>query len=103
MEGKERQKDEADYSRITIPGNLLPQLVLGDWKTSRSLHQPARIFQVYTDLSRGSVTYSVQIVSKTPYSFKIRSLDPFPVCGNGKEEMHSKDRAGSEEPLIAWV
>lgn len=77
MEGKERQKDEADYSRITIPGNLLPHLVLGDWKTSRYPHQPARIFKVYTDLSLGSVMYSFQMVSKTPYSFKTASLDPY--------------------------
>lgn len=46
MDSKERLRDEADHSRIVTPGNLLPWLVLGNQKTSRSLHQPARIFSL---------------------------------------------------------
>lgn len=72
-EGKERTKKEAGHSRwvsgrVNKQENLYTSLVLGSYKTSRSLHLAIGILKVFIRPSQGSVIYTIQMVSTTSYS-----------------------------------
>lgn len=75
----ERLKKKAGHSTLVgagfhKQGNLLGELVWGIHKTSRSPHLSARILKNCTVDLLGSVMYTVQMVSTTPYSLKAESL-----------------------------
>ena len=58
MEGKERQKKEADHSRLVggrfnKQGDLLTKLVLGSHKMNRSLPSSTKLLQVYIEALMG--------------------------------------------------
>lgn len=100
-EGKERRRQEADHSslvgsRFTVQWNLLTRLVLGGCKTNRSLDPPARIVNVYTEA--WTRPYRTDGLSNTLLSQGcILGNDPH--CGNGGQNIHSKDRGWGEETL----
>ena len=99
MEGKERHKTEADHSclaggRFNKQGNLHTRLILGGHKTSRSPQLPTRMLKVCIEVLWGLIINTIQMVSITPYSFKVTSLkelwlwEPWAECtfqGQGRE------------------
>lgn len=95
---------EADCSRMTTPGNLHPWLVLGNWKTSRSLHQwasqpaPSKFKGIFTGFS---LLFSPEGLKNT-LLFQNCILGRVAGVWEGREDMHPKGRGGSEEPLAAW-
>ena len=99
MESKERPKQEADHPRLVRggfnkQGNLNMRLVLGGYKMSRSPHPLARTLKVYIEVLTGfSHVYCPDGLSNTllsqGYVFENGSH-----CGNGGQNVHSKDRGG---------
>lgn len=77
--GKGRLKKEAGFpkwvgDRFSKKGNLHVRLILGSYKTGRSLHLPAKILKVHLEaLIRFSHTYH-QVVSTTHCALKVASL-----------------------------
>lgn len=82
---------------------LKTRLVLGSHKVSRSLHCPSRILEVYiealTGFSHVSCLDGLNMTSLT----QSYVLGPASGSKEGKWNTHSKDKGGSEEPLITGV
>lgn len=109
-ESKERQKKEADHSRlvdsrVTKQRNLLRRLVLCSLKMSRSLHPPTRILSLHRGYYElGSVMYIVQMVSTTHCSLKAESLKSGSHYGNGGITQIPRSVSGRVmKPRIAQV
>lgn len=102
----EKGKREAGHSRsaggcVNKQGNL-QGFVLGSHNRSRSLPLPTKILKAYVEIVTGSVMYIVQMVSTTSLLWQDCPWDSF-WYGEGKWNVHSKDRGEGEEPLIAQV
>lgn len=99
MGEKERQKKEVDKPRLVGGGfnkgrNSYTRLILGGQKTSKPLHLPSRILKVYIASLMGLVTYTVQMISTTPYSFKAMSLEWLPLWEWWAEYIFQKQGRG---------
>lgn len=96
-QGKERPRKRQTTPDWWVAGLIreLMKLVLGDHRTSCSLHLPTRILsyrEAFTRFSRGLL----QRVSTTHSSLKAESLKPAPAVER-VGHLHSMDRAGGEE------
>lgn len=117
--GKEQQKKEADQSRMVCgrfkkqrlknkfkiknQGNKHMRCVLGVYKISISPHLLARILKVYIQaLTRFSHVCCPDGLNNTLLSSG-HLLENDSHCGNGGQNINSKDRGRGVELLIAWV
>lgn len=103
-EGKKRRKTEEDHFRLVgrsfiKQGNLHTNLVLGSHKMSRSLHPLTTILEVY-----------IEAITKFNHIFILKNLlsqrcvfQTASTMGNCGQHVHSKDRGGNEETLIAQI
>ena len=103
--GNERPKKEADHSalvggRFSKRANLPTRLALGGGKMSRPPHPPTRFLKVYVCVPLLGFRHThIPSTESQPYLTPLEHCDFCPRWA----EVHSKDRPGGEEPLIAWV
>ena len=94
LEGKERLKKKAGDSRLVGGKNLYTRLVLGSWKTSRSLQSRARLLKVYIEaLPVFSHIFNPDGLNDTLLS-QGYILENDSYCGNGRQNVHFKNKGG---------
>ena len=93
--GKEKPKKEADHSRL-VGGRFNKQrnshtrFVLSNHKMSRTLHQPAVILKVYTEVLTGlSHTFSTDGLNETLFSQGC-ILENDSGCGHCEHNIHAR-------------
>lgn len=106
--GQESPKKEADHSRLASgkiikSGNLHMRPVSGSSETSRSPYLLARILKVDIEaLSGFSQVYHPEGLNNTVLS-QGYFLETVSHCGNGGQNVSSKDRRGDRVPLIVQL
>lgn len=105
LEGKERPKKKADHSRL-VDGrfnkqeNLHIELVLGNYKTSRSPHPPTRFLKLYIK----ALTGFNHVHSSDGLNYALLSqgcvLVMTPSVATVGKNVHSKDREGGKESPV---
>ena len=104
--GQERQKKELLYSRLVDgqfnkQGNLHTILLLDGHNMNRSLHPCTRICKVYRDALTGFSHMCHPDELNSTLLSQVFVLENVSHNRKSGQDIHSKDKGGDKEPLIA--
>ena len=105
--GQRETEERGSHSRLVgdrfnTHGNLHMRLALGGPKTSRYLPLPTRILKVYVETLMG-FSHMFHLGDLKTLLSQDCVLENSSHCGNGGQNVHSKNREVDEEPPTALV